>query len=484
MTRRLRTVAWVELVGWLRHPSIYVVLVGVSALVSLSMALGARDLEARRESHRRQLSDLAAEQVKPRLPLLGWAPEPVLRAIRPPELGSLLARADDGTVAPYFDFGPAGAVWARGVLADGAPSQDGTLFDLESIVRVVGGFLAILMGVESLAAARARGLLKSWAVLGTSPTIACAGKLVGCWAVTALLAVILFGVAALASAVSLRTDTWACSVILARCLVPAVLYLATFTSFGALFALTLRPASSALTAAVAFWITTSMVWPQVVILGARALAPTDGRVAMERLRDLEFAAEVRAGEDALGLAVASTIGQKPGPETAAAIREHARELNDAWLRHAKSAREAAEAIEKQWDSARERQSRIERWAGFIGPGAPLRRAMAALAGTEGLTERWSRLIEEHQRSLNDLLFDDRPQVTIRVPAQQGRQLQPFVRRSGPQWRDLPSAPTSDEAQPDPWKESASVMMALAGYLGLSLACTAFAAKRLAFYPVS
>ena len=441
MIRRLSCVAWVESVGWLRHPSLYVAIVGASALVCLSVALGARDLEARRESHRQQLADLASEQVRPRLPLLGWTPEPVLRAIRPPELGSLLARADDGTVPPYFDFGPAGTMWARSVTTDSAPSQDGTLLDLESIVRVIGGFLAILMGVESLAAARDRGLLKAWAVLGTSPIVACAGKLLGCWTIASVLAAAIFGVAALAGAVALRTDTWACVIILTRCLVPTVLYLATFVSFGALFALTLRRASSAVTAAVAFWITTSMVWPQAVTLGSRALAPAGGRVAMEIQRDLEFTAEVRAGEDALGVLVASKIGEKPSAVTAAAIREYAGELNVAWLPHAERARQAANEIEKQWNSARERQSRIESRGGFIGPGAPLRRAMAALAGTEGLTERWNRLIEEHQRVLNRLLFDDRPQVTLRVPAQQGRQIQPFVRRSGPQWRDLPAPPT-------------------------------------------
>lgn len=484
MIHRLSAVAWVELVGWLRHPSVYVIFAGLSALVCLSVALGARDLEARRESHRRQLADLAAEQVRPRLPLLGWTSEPVLRAIRPPELGSLVARADDGTVAPYFDFGPAGSVWARGVPTDAAQSQDGTLLDLESIVRVVGGFLAILMGVESIGAARDKGLLKAWTILGTSSTVACAGKLLGCWLAAAILAAILFGVAAFASAVSLRADTWACLVILARCLVPTVLYLATFTSFGALFALTLRPTSSAVTVAVAFWFATSMVWPQAVTFGARALAPTDGRVAMERQRDLAFAAEIRAGENALGDTVVAKIGQKPGPETAAAIREQARELNDVWLDHAKAAREAARTIERQWNSARERQSRIETRGGFLGPGAPLRRAMAALAGTAGLTERWIRLIEKHQDVLNGRLFDDRPQVTTRVPAQQSRQLEPFVRRPGPRWRDLPVAPTSDDARPDPWEESASALLALACYFAVTVAGTTFAAKRLTFYPAS
>jgi ABC-type transport system involved in multi-copper enzyme maturation permease subunit len=356
------------------------------------------------------------------------------------------------------------------------------LLDLESIVRVVGGFLAILMGVESIAAARDKGLLKGWSLLGTSPIAACGGKLIGCWTVMGMLVILLFGVAALLSALVIRTDTGAFSVILARCLVPTLLYLATFTSFGALFALVLRPASSAVTAGVAFWITTSMVGPQVLILSARALAPTDGRVVMERQRDLDFAAEVRAGENAIGDVIVSKIGQRSSTDTAAAIQEHASELSELWLQHAHAARVAARSIETQWNTARDHQSRIETQGGFLGPGVPLRRAMAALAGTEGLTERWTRLIDERQTALNSLLFDDRPQVTARVPADQSRQLLPFTRRAAPQWRDLPLAPTALPAMPEPWAEAAPAIIVLALYLAIALGGTAWAAKRLTFYP--
>jgi hypothetical protein len=297
-----------------------------------------------------------------------------------------------------------------------------------------------------------------------------------------MLATILFGVAILASAVAISADTRAFSVILARCLVPTLLYLATFTSIGALFALTLRPASSAVTAGVAFWITTSMVGLQVLTLGSRALAPTEGRLAMERQRDLVFASEIRAGEHALGDAIVSKVGQLSSLQTAVAMREHASELSDVWRRHSKAAREAAWSIEAHWNNARERQSRLESRGGFIGPGAPLRRAMAALGGTEGLSERWNRLVEEHQRVLNGLLFDDRPQITARVPADQGRQLQPFTRRQAPQWRDLPLSPSSLAAIPYPWEEAASAIGTLAFYLIVALGCTAWAAKRLEFYP--
>ena len=108
--------------------------------------------------------------------------------------------------------------------------------------------------------------------------------------------------------------------------------------------------------------------------------------------------------------------------------------------------------------------------------------MAALAGTEGLTEHWTQLVEAHQGVLNDLLFDDRPQVTTRVPAQQSRQLEPFVRHTGPHWRDLPVFPTAAAGVPDPWEEAASAMAALAFYFAVSLGGALVAAKRLAFYP--
>jgi hypothetical protein len=203
---------------------------------------------------------------------------------------------------------------------------------------------------------------------------------------------------------------------------------------------------------------------------------------MERQRDLEFATEVRAGENAIGDAIVSKIGQRSSTETATAISEHASELSRVWLQHAIVAREAARSIEQEWNKAREHQSRIETRGSFIGPGVPLRRAMAALAGTEGLTERWTRLIEERQTVLNGLLFDDRPQVTARVPADQSRQLQPFTRRPAPQWRDLPLSPTSLPAAPEPWEEAAPPIGALALYLLVALSCTAWAARRLAFYP--
>ena len=471
----------VEVIGRRRQGSIYLIVVGLATLAWFSVALGAGDLSARRDSYFKVLADLAQEQVRPRLGLAGRQAEPVLRIVRPPELGSIIARGQDLSVPAYFDFGPAGSIWARSVAFDTVQLQAGTLLDLESVIRVVGGFLALLLGLDATTAARTKGVVKAWAALGANPTAVTLGKLFGCWVILVVVSTVVMSAAAVSAVVRLPDDTGNVGALFARCLVPTLLYLGCFTAVGAACAVWLRHPTSAFVGGIAIWIVSAMLWPQIVALGARIQSPTDLRVSIEAKRDQAVADELRAGEDALGDAIVARIGQVSGDETAQAVVTQRAELEAIWLTHAERARAAATTIETAWIEARTHQASLARLGGFLGPGTTFLRAMAALSATDDdIVWRWPAAADAHQRKLSQLLFDDRPQVIVRAPAQQARQVLPFVRRESPRWQELPAFDAPLVTPFDLWRSAARSQVALVGYCGLFVLLVAIGTWRRPF----
>jgi hypothetical protein len=160
-------VARVELRRRLRQPLSQWTVAAFAVVACASVIVGTRDLAVRRDLRARQIADLAATQVRSPSQLLGWTPERALRVIRAPQLGSVITRGDDMSLPAYFDFGPAGAIWARDVPVDVAELETGRLFDLAFLARVLGGMIAVLVGVETVGAGRGRGTFQAWAALGS-----------------------------------------------------------------------------------------------------------------------------------------------------------------------------------------------------------------------------------------------------------------------------------------------------------------------------
>ena len=168
--------------------------------------------------------------------------------------------------------------------------------------------------------------MKAWDALGASPAWVVVGKLCGCWAILVLASVVVMGAAAASAVLRLPDEAAEICALFARCLTPILLYLGCFAAVGATCAVWLRHPTSAFVAAIAIWIGSAMLWPQVVALGVRIQSPAELRVSMESQRDQALGDELRAGEEALGDAVVGWIGQASADATTQAVVDHRPEL--------------------------------------------------------------------------------------------------------------------------------------------------------------
>ena len=413
-------IAWTESLRWSKRRSTYVVGAGLMALTWLSAAVGAGDLEARRQAHASQLQAIAADQVKPRLPMTGTTVERVLRLTRAPEVGSIIARGDDVRLPAYFDFGPAGLVWGRSVITDTVQAQTGALLDVESILRVLGGLIAVLLATQTIGGSRFRGQLSAWQALGVPPVVGVAGKLLGCMVLLAAGTISALVVAAgaaswhLGEGVPLGMFAWTVVLI--------TLFLSTQAAIGTAVALWMGTPTRASIAGVAAWALVSMVGPQISESAARLLAPIEPRDSFEALRDQTFSEDVRAAEQALGDLVLDPLapwkGHPPPLILDSVVEAHSTQMEKIWTDHVRAGRKTAQAADATWYQASHRQLAISRWLQLVTPGACLIRAVTAFTGTgAGLSVSWYEHAEARQQQLNAALFDNRSQATVRVLSQ-------------------------------------------------------------------
>ena len=409
--------------------------------------------------------------------MTGTTVERVLRVPRPPELGSIVARGDDVRLSPYFDFGPGGPLWGQSVVTDTAQMQTGALFDVESVLRVIGGLIAMLLGIEVIGQSRFRGQLHAWQALGVDPVIGVLGKLLG--SAILLLAGCIVVLATTLAPVSLRLpdDVQRSAVIVGASVVPTAIYLCVLMAAGGALALWCRTMVGASVAGVVVWITVAMIGPQVSGLVGLLLSPNTPRAEYERARDRIYAEDVRAAENALGESIDAVLDksvERIDPLVFdAAVKAHRETLESIWMTHVRATREVTSQAEAQWMNRRIRQLTLERWLQNVTPGACLVGSVTALAGTgPSLSVAWYEHALAHQRQLNEALFDNRSLPTVRVRGQAAE----FVRHRTLHWTDLP--PPAPVPSPSPWREAIAPLTALSGYLGLALAFVVMGARRL------
>ena len=473
----LKRLAWIEMLGWARRRWSYVVLIGVVAVISVSAVVGVNDLSSRRAAYGDQLAIIAQEQVKPRLPMSGTTVERVLRVPRPPELGSIVARGDDVRLSPYFDFGPGGLLWGQSVVTDTAQMQAGALFDVESILRVIGGLIALLLGIEVVGQSRFRGQLRAWQALGVNPLVGVAGKLLGCAVLVIAGCVVVLATILLVVSLRLPDDVRRSALIVAGSLVPTAIYLWVLMAAGAALALWSRTMVGASVAGVVVWIAVAMIGPQVTGLVGLLLSPNTPRAEYERARDQLYSENVRAAENALGEALDGVL-DKSAPRIEplafdAAVLAHKEDLESIWMTHVRATRQVASQAEDQWMRRRIRQLTLERWFQAVTPGACLVGSVTALAGTgPSLSVAWYDHVLAHQRRLTEALFDNRSLATVRLRGQGAA----LVRHRTLRWTDLP--PPAPFPGRSPWREATVPLTALSTYLVLALGLVVAGARRL------
>lgn len=409
--------------------------------------------------------------------MTGASVERVLRMPRPPQLGSIIARGDDVRLPVYFDFGPAGLIWGNTIATDTAQSQTGALLDLESILRIIGGLIAVLLGASVVGRSRFRGQLHAWQALGVHPAIGVAGKLLGCMTLLVIGSCVTLAVAFAAIAIRFPEEAASVAALLASLLTPTTIYLCVLAAGGAALAVWLPTMSTALLASVGGWCAVAMIGPQIAGVTGPLLSPGVARSEHERARDQVHAEDLRTAEHALGDEVDSVLtgfpDRIPAPALDEAIDKQRPRLESIWMTHVQNTRQTLTNAETQWMNWRVRQMKIEGWSQHLTPGASLVAAATSLAGTgSGLTLAWYRHTAVHQKNLNQALFDNRPMATIRLRGQ----IAELVRHRTLRWSDLPSPP--EIALHPTWQDAVTPLGVLVGYLAAALVCVVAGARRL------
>jgi hypothetical protein len=325
----------------------------------------------------------------------------------------------------------------------------GTFADLESIVRVVLGLLAVLVGTTAVAGGRTAGHLWthlhqpiSWAVIAL-------GKLLGSTAalLTALVTVLIAGLLTLyVQSIELR----------ASLLVHALLglggigagYLLLMASLSVTMCAFVRSHETALLAALAMWAYVAVIGPHLVVFGGRALIPLLHTESVEENRQRVFEGRARSTSIVLGRAYLELMGEdaldrnrgaKPGPDVF-------EQLNRLWQREMSDTQAIIVAIEERYEHALAAQARLVRWLSWASPGNILIDIASDLAGTgRSRRQQWEVAVKDYRRAIDNALFDNPPRLTLRVPAEESFALVSFDRRPMPTYEDLPAFRTPEDS---------------------------------------
>ncbi len=158
-----------------RSPLVWAIVLFAIVLAAFATRVGIAELRARQATYQNLVAQRAEDLTRSGGQILGTQIESGLRAVRPPEPGSPLVVGLGASMPQFWDFGPAG-------VRSGQPYLAGDGFvdvDLEFIVRVVLGLLAVLLAIESIAGERANGALLALLGQPVGSSVVLAGKLVG-----------------------------------------------------------------------------------------------------------------------------------------------------------------------------------------------------------------------------------------------------------------------------------------------------------------
>jgi ABC-type transport system involved in multi-copper enzyme maturation permease subunit len=402
-----------------------------------------------------------------------FAGDPGLRALRPPEPGSILARGLDQSTPTWWAFDPAGPVEGPPDPSQTADAQAGAIVDLEGLVRIFLSLLALVLGFEAVAGDRARGVLQAMLNQPIGHRAVLTGKLL---AGAAILAVaILLGTSTLLAATALVSPGAIDRSVLQ--LVPplgatGLIYLVALLAAAMLIGSVARNHAVSGVAIAAVWTYVALIGPQVTTFGSRALVAIPSRPLLEIERQRSFDARFEATKRSVGKAYraaigAASLGVRPTPTPDAAGTAA---LGRQWRAEAQVTRQIVAAFDERSTNLSHARSRVRSCLMWASPGSLLFEAMADLASTGAAAQdRWRDAVWTHQEHLNQVFFDNPPRIPLHVPgdfgigvASENVKLHDDVRA-----RDL--APFS--ARLGSWSLRARESLpALAGLVGYLVAC--------------
>jgi ABC-2 type transport system permease protein len=446
-----------ELIDQLTSLRFLVIALLVVGLTPLAVYVGARDYINRLQDFSRLSAERQAFVSKtPNKAVTGrddlLTPENdllVLRVLRPPEPMSALVRGLDGALPQYWDFSSAGH-------SEGPPAtQPRRLIDalgqmdLEFLIRVVLGLLAVLLAFDAVAGEKESGTLRMVLSQPISRSAFLAGKLVGGVITTTVPLVVaflmglisaqLFGIDLLKSADLTKFGLLAAT---------AFIYLCGFYSLGLLVSSLFASQKTTLVVLLVVWVFSVLALPPVSALLARAVVPVPATQTVEA-RKRALADELqRECEMAIGRAYQHATGQPEGSVNTGDYYKNKASmdsiLDPVLLDYTNRRRRSLDELDRDADRRGNRQNEVAKGIMMLSPAAAFANAAADLTGTgDTCRASWASAIQRHEAELDNILFANPPMLTIR--SRVGMAMMP--RRTPPSVAEMPAfaAPRSDAA---------------------------------------
>ncbi len=427
--KTLWTVAERELLEQLTSLRFLVIALLVVLLTPLTVYVGFHDYGIRLESHQRLVASRSAIQSEVRARNAGLYAREVehtayndlepFRVIRPPEKFSILVKGLDGAMPEYWDFsgggvqtGPAAspAFWMGDLLG---------ALDLEFVIRVVLGLLAILIAFDAISGEKEQGTLRLALSHPVSRPVFWLGKMLG-GSFSLLVPLALTMVLALLSAELMGTemadrDTMARA---AGLFLFAGVYLLSLHSLGLFVSSVARTQKTALVVLLVSWVMLVLAVPPLAILAARAISPVHS-VHWYEVQKRSFNDDLRAEQEReIGRLVREVAGSTPGhlktssyTENRAVLDPKIEELEQAFRNRE---RRFFSELDENFERASRRQSTVANAIMAISPAALFAQLATGVAGT-GDSDRqdWLVAVRRQQSRLNQFIFDDPRRLTIR-----------------------------------------------------------------------
>jgi len=337
-----------------------------------------------------------------------------LRVLRPPSAAATFVVGVERTLPAGWDFGPAGVE----TLAPYASQEPLAAFDIladgESVVRLFGGLLAIVLGFWTVTRSPASGwlaaapwLVPHWWLMSVLLT---AGA-----AVFGLIALLWIG-ASVMFALWLSDPAAHNAIVFMDSWLLAWIYFVTMFGIGAVIARLSTNSLAGMTTVVATWTVLIFLGPQLLATVVRMASATPTRAMLEQDRREKYADQQKTADDALAtsLSAFSPTGLTR-PDLNKMLTDAFQRFEPEWRHRMREAREDSDKSNRRWLDARAQWiGRLQTIARFT-PGTLLQSGLATANGQSWATSRlWEESISSHESALNRSLFDDRGTLPLRI----------------------------------------------------------------------
>ncbi len=427
--KTLWTVAERELLEQLTSLRFLVIALLVVLLTPLSVYVGSHDYRIRLDSHERLLALKGGNQslAKDHNPILYdrdvfWTPQNDLeffRVIRPPERFSVLVKGLDAAMPEYWDFSGSGlqtgppaspAVWMGDLLG---------ALDVEFVIRVVLGLLAILIAFDAVCGEKEQGTLRLALSHPVSRPVFWIGKMVG-GSISLLVPLTLAMILALLASKLMGTETADRNTVAKAfgLFVVSGLYLLSLNSLGLFVSSVAKTQKTALVVLLVSWVMLVLAVPPLAILTARAFAPVHS-VHWYEAQKRSFSDDQRTEKEIeIGRAFREVTGSQPG-HLKTSDYDNNREVLDSKIAEIEGQflsrqRRFYSEMDQSLERASKRQSVVANTIMAISPAALFAQLATNLAGTGDYDRQtWMEAVRSHQSRLNQFLFDDPGTVSLR-----------------------------------------------------------------------